>query len=837
MSASARNPARTSAHVAARIPARIRLLALGLWAAGLLVCVLIVSRTTFTTDLSAFLPQSPTREQQVLLDQLTDGVVSRLILVGIEGGDASTRAAISKDMAAQLRNDATFASIGNGEPVNAERDQRTLFDNRYLLSPAVTSQRFSTEGLHGALAETLDLLSSSAGMMVKPMLPRDPTAEIVKLVESLNASGRPRLAEGAWASRDGARALLLAQTRAHGTDTDAHADAMARLRAAFEAARSRLGPDAATSARSSKLLMTGPGVFAVQSRQLIEEEVTRLSIVSIAIIVCVLLLVYRSFTALALGLLPVLSGALAGIAAVSMGFGLIHGITLGFGTTLIGEAVDYSIYLFVQSRQAGMDNGRERSDWVRDFWPTIRLGILTSIAGFASLLFSSFPGLAQLGLYSIAGLLVAAAVTRFVLPLLLPENFRIRDVSRPGLFLLARLDGLRLLRWPLLIVVAGAVLVVWQQRDSLWNTELSSLSPVSAADIAIDGALRADMGAPDVRYMIVVDGESREAALQAAEKVTAQLDLRVARGELGGYESPTRFLPSEATQRARQASLPGADLAQRLAQASEGLPFRAGLFAPFIADIAAAKSRSLLKRSDLDDTSLALAVDSMLFQRGTRWNVVLPLKAASMHADAPTSVTGAAAVIEPANMRAALAAAGQPGAVFVDLKAESDQLYSGYLRQASLLALGGLAAICVLLLATLRSPVRVLRVLVPLAAAAITVVALLCLAGQRLTILHLIGLLLIVAVGSNYALFFSGGKSAAMTAQTLTSLVLANLTTVAGFGVLGFSEVPVLQAIGTTVGPGAILALLYSAVLATPANGGVGTSRAAPTVQNDDRRN
>jgi predicted exporter len=232
-----------------------------------------------------------------------------------------------------------------------------------------------------------------------------------------------------------------------------------------------------------------------------------------------------------------------------------------------------------------------------------------------------------------------------------------------------------------------------------------------------------------------------------------------------------------------------------------------------------------------------MAVDAMLFQRGERWNVVLPLKAGSMAGAARPASDSSGALAGTANavsagaakplaqnagiradlMRDAIRAAGQPEAVFVDLKAESDQLYSGYLRQASLLALGGLVAICLLLLFTLRSPQKVLRVLLPLAAAAITVVALLVLAGQRLTILHLIGLLLIIAVGSNYALFFSGGKAASMTAQTLTSLVLANLTTVAGFGVLGFSEVPVLQAIGTTVGPGAILALLYSAVFAAPA--------------------
>jgi predicted exporter len=54
----------------------------------------------------------------------------------------------------------------------------------------------------------------------------------------------------------------------------------------------------------------------------------------------------------------------------------------------------------------------------------------------------------------------------------------------------------------------------------------------------------------------------------------------------------------------------------------------------------------------------------------------------------------------------------------------------------------------------------------------------------------------------------AGGES-----LTLASLVIANAGTVIGFGLLSFSQVPVLVALGTTVAPGAFLALLFAAVL------------------------
>jgi predicted exporter len=779
-------------------------IAIVLWLAVMLACGIVISRSRVTTDLSAFLPRSPTAAQQLLLEQIRDGLASRLILVGIEGADASTRARQSKQIAPRLRADPAFITVDNGEPVSAERDRAFLFDHRYLLSPAVVPARFSVDGLHAALSDSIDLLASPAGLLLKSLLPRDPTGEMAQLLGQLNSGARPKMVDGAWASRDGARALMLMQTRASGSDIDAQQRAMAAIRQAFDAASG--------ASPAAKLVMTGPGVFSVSSRDTIKSQVGRLAIVGIVLIAALLLMVYRSFTALALGFLPVISGALAGIAAVSLGFGVVHGITLGFGTALIGEAVDYSIYLLLQSEQVGSD----QKNWIKRFWPTIRLGVLTSICGFASLLLSGFPGLAQLGLYSIAGLLVAATVTRFVLPHLLPSNLRLHDISAVGLVLARLVQRAAALRWAALMLVLAACAVLVLHRASLWNDKISSLSPVSQADVALDTSLRADMGAPDVRYLVVVSGASRESVLRSSEQVSTVLQTQVDQGELAGFESPSRYLPSAATQRARQSSLPAPDeLETRLAQAVRGLPLRAQLLAPFLADVAAARSQPLLQAADLEQTSMAMAVSALLIRQGDHWSALLPLTAPK------------GADINAGRIRAALSTAGAtglPDALFVDMKAESDQLYSGYLHEAILLSLGGLVAIIALLLLALRSPLRVVRIIAPLAAAVITVTAGLAVFGQQLIILHLVGLLLVVAVGSNYALFFdradhppmaeSGPMSHRISPRTLASMLFANLTTVAGFGVLSFSGVSILQALGTTVAPGVILALIYSAIFA-----------------------
>jgi predicted exporter len=115
----------------------------------------------------------------------------------------------------------------------------------------------------------------------------------------------------------------------------------------------------------------------------------------------------------------------------------------------------------------------------------------------------------------------------------------------------------------------------------------------------------------------------------------------------------------------------------------------------------------------------------------------------------------------------------------------------------------------------------VFDVLAPLAAAVLVTTGVLVLGGYQLSIFHLVGLLLVVAVGSNYSLFFdrqapSGGERE----RTVVSLVFANVTTLIGFGLLAFSNVPVLHDIGVTVGVGAILALVFSAILSRRDEGG-----------------
>jgi len=783
----------------------MRRTAIAFWLLLLSIAFGVLARTTFTADLTAFLPKKPSQEQQLLVEQLRDGMVSRMILLGIEGTDLPRLAELSNRLAGKMREDSHFLSVNNGDNIHQKADQTYLFKNRYLLSPAVTKEHFSTQGLHTAFSETIDLLASSAGLLVKDMLPQDPTGEMSTLLALLQGERQPHKQRGVWFSSDGGRALLLAQTRAEGSDTDAQEAAINAIHSHFSAINKAMGQ----ASKEATLLLTGSGVFAVKARNSIAKEVALFSVISACLIVALLFFAYRSATAVLLGLVPVASGILAGIVAVSLGFGMVHAITLGFGTTMIGEAIDYAIYFFIQSGSA-----QKSAAWARTTWPTIRLGVFTSMAGFAALLFSSFPGLAQIGLYTITGLLTAVCVTRYVLPSLLPRSFIVRDLSHVGRAIQHTVFFLQKIRCFFIIIVALACALLWVQRNHLWQTELASLSPVSEVDQKLDENLRKDISAPDVRYLIVVKEKSLELALQAAEKITPKLDKLIEERQLTAYETPTHYLPSQALQRQRLASLPPkVVLQERVRQALQELPIKIETLAPFMAVLDNEKrlnesgeiSQRLLTRNSLEGTSMSMALDAMLIEKEHEVTVLIPLTAASGYS------------IDAGRLRAELLQTGVPNVYFIDLKEETDKLYQDYMQEAIILSLCGILAMGIMLGFTMRSMKGLLRVMLPLLAAIVSVTAFFATSGEGMGILHLIGLLLIIAVGSNYALFFvqAPQNGTTIAPMTLASLGFANATTIIGFGVLGFSTVPTLSAIGQTVGIGVALAIIYAAAFST----------------------
>ena len=299
------------------------------------------------------------------------GPTSRLILIGLTQNSTENLAKGSTFLASKLQDSGYFSSVQNGEKSRSHIDFEFLFTNRYLLSSSVKPERFRVPYLRQAFEERLQDLTGSLPPFLKEKIPNDPTAEFLQVLNTWTPPNSPRRLHGVWFSSDNQTALLAAETQASGFDLDTQRNIQLYIQDSISQMNTHLSLDIPI-----QVILSGTPVFAVASRAAIKQEAQWMSVIATILVIGFLYLRFRSVWLIALSILPLATGLLAGVIVVNSLYGYIHGITLAFGITLIGVAIDYPIHIF-----SHLQSQRAPSEVVRNIWPTMRLGGLHDDSG------------------------------------------------------------------------------------------------------------------------------------------------------------------------------------------------------------------------------------------------------------------------------------------------------------------------------------------------------------------------------------------------------------------------------------------------------------------------
>lgn len=723
----------------------------------------LVFKLELSFDISAFLPNDAALGHEVLVEQLRNGPGSRVLLIGLGSGDRERLSDASDALRRSLAGQAAFLSVSNGE-----------FEDSAAVPPPVADyfllQReldYSEAGLRAVLGERLQDLAFGGGSRLLELIARDPylvTLDILERLVPVTRTGE------LWFSADGS-AVLVAETRAAPTDIAAQEQALTAIRSAF---------DELPGSDSLRLDVTGVGAFSVELQNIIRAEATKRSVYASFALILVLLLVFRRPRLLLLAAVPIGMGFLAGLALIALLFDKVHGITLACGFTLLGVAVDYPMHLFSHAQTV---DGRVA---IRRIWPTLRLGVASTAIVYLGLAFSGSEGLAQLGLFTASGVLVAVLVTSYWLPLFLPGAEAGDTGGQATVPRLRFLPGL-------LVLLVVALPMQNSARDGPWDDRLASLSPVADERLAADARLRAATGVVDLRYQAVLHASSLEELLQADETANADFANAAAAGLLGGWQSVSQLLPSAATQQQRRDAIPPAEvLENRVAAIVADTPFQPNAFAPFLAAAAEAKQLPDLSPERIAATPFAAWLDAHLLRVSDRW-------VSLVHLTEP----------QPVALAAALAAAGS-GVELVDLQAESKALMRDYrLAAGKTVAVAALLVVLLLWFAQRRLGSLAWVALTVLAALGTTVTVVTSLQGG-LTVMHIVALLLVLGLGLDYALFMARAEPAAERAASRRGVFACAASTTLAFGILAASSIPVLKFLGLTVAVGSASSFLLA---------------------------
>lgn len=240
-----------------------------------------------------------------------------------------------------------------------------------------------------------------------------------------------------------------------------------------------------------KLLRTGAVFYAIDARTRAEREMHLISGISLVCIFLLHLLVFRSLRHLLLGLASIGAGLVTAAAVSLIFFDKLYLLTLVCGASVLGDAVDYSFLYFANhlaySGEGGPPPRQVRSSsplalphavsepspdtasagntW--EPWAALRRirkplvhGFLTTMLGYLALMLAPFPGLRQIALFSMVGLLGAFITLFCILPNFLAEPAHPRPHILKGIRgLMARAQSLaQSRRVPLTLAALALVL-------------------------------------------------------------------------------------------------------------------------------------------------------------------------------------------------------------------------------------------------------------------------------------------------------------------------------------------------------------------------------------------
>lgn len=752
--------------------ARLALLA---FAVGCGVWLLRLDHATkISTNVLDLMPAAEQSPELGIVRSFSQGAQARVVLVALRDPRApeTPPAAAAQAFAAALRDSPAFAEAAViGDPTADGELARKIFEHRFAwLLPTWLGARekeFAATGGRSedfprwlaarAAADLENFLARPEAAAMQDLLPRDPLLLVPSLIEKARLLGAP-------GGNAGGHALVWALARASPFVEEGQAPLFAAIDAAFARAQS--------DTPGLELRWTGVSRFAAASRARIESEIGLLNTLSLLAVLAVSALLVRGIHKL-LHLVPIVLLSIAGAWTIStLLFDRLHILVFVIGSLLSGVAIDYGFYLYMQP---SLRPDEPYGDKLRRLLKPLLASCLTTVIGFSLLLFSDLPLIRQIGVFVSAGLLCAlgAAMLYFA------------QLDRPQLEGRA-LGGLRAggNRWrglvrglavlALIIAIAGPLRLRW--RDDVRQLDLPS--PELHAN---DAALRTLFGESKDRSLYLTHGAT---LAEARQRLDVFLEKRggTAAGSVG------LLLPTEADWRAhpaRQAALASFAAEFRSALGTRG--FTPESFEPFFTGWEEARTRPAVTAYENLAADLRGALKgplALLSHTGTApfWFLTITEKSAGAAPPAPELHTIALNQLESLN-----------------------DLFTRYRWSALRLSLIGLGLVIASVF-VIYPPRRGLRIAVIPAGACFFVFGALGLAGQTLNLFHLLGAFLGVCLSHNYAIFSSENAAAGLAPPV--PVRLSALSTAASFGVLGFSRIPVIHALGMTVALIVVAALL-----------------------------
>lgn len=766
----------------------------------------LAKRRTVQSDILAMLPHL---QQDKLTERALNQVEATLadqVYIALVAKDETTAIAAAQLLMQKLETDlvatgknAALTEIRSADMQLGEALGQYYFPHRFKLLTAPQAEALATKDIGNLIEAATAQLYNAFSYANSNLLAQDPLLLFPANLLALAPSSKVRASQSILLANQGdnVAAVVMAKGQESAFNPNAQLAQMTALTLGLDAVKQSY-PDIT-------LLKAGALFHAIAATQTAKSEISILGLASLLGVIALVWLAFRSVMPLLLAIVTISSGLLLAVTLTLSVFGELHILTLVFGTSLIGIAIDYSFHFYCERLS---DTERSAQATVAYIFPTVTLAFITSALAYVGIGLAPFPGMQQVAIFCAAGLLGAYLTLILAYPLL--AGSRLPSGSRPlalaGKYLANLTQLSNRLTTPLGMGLFVLVIVVWclvGVTKLTVDDDIRHLQQSPASVTEPENKLRQLLSGGTDNQFLLVRAASEEALLQQLERVSPQLDAAIANQELGNYVSLSRYLPSH--QRQDTAYRLQGDIYQtQLEQVLTSLGLDENLKPELQAAYLAAK------------TDYITPADFFTLEAGRQ---LAPLwlapndKATAYDAEHGTD-HGAIVLLGGIKQIDALKArfANDESVQLIDKVADISAVMGHYrLLTLKLLALAlGIA----LLLFSLNFGIKKAAVVVAVPAlAALLTLATLGLTGSPLSLFHALALILVFGIGIDYSLFFASAQQHGK--AVMMAVFMSACSTLLAFGLLAFSQTQAIHYFGLTLSLGIGFTFLLSPLILT----------------------
>ncbi len=613
---------------------------------------------------------------------------------------------------------------------------------------------------------------------------------------------RGSLYRGHLLSPDRRHMLLLARPAAPGTDTTQ----ARRMAALFKNLEDELTRQSVAQDLQFALTPVGAWRAALDNENIVRQDVQRLILFATLGIVILLVLAFPRPVVGLLALVPAAAGMLAAFFLFSLLHPSISILTIGFGGAIISITVDHGIvYLLFLDRPDG-GTGRQAA---REVWSVGLLAALTTVGAFASLQFSGFSVLAQIGEFAAFGIAASFLFVHLVFPLLIPQLPPARSKKTvilhrllPALFFW----GGKYKAWAAL----GLGLLMAAFARPGFNADFRAMNTMLPQTVAAENRLADVWGDIRSRVFVMTEAGSLEQLQQRLDKLTDLLQQQVSTGALDSVFTPSMLFPGKSRAKQNLAAWKAfwnqerkGTLRSALAEVSQQWGFTPEAFRPFL---------RLVDQAEVEPVKLPEPYFDLLGIQGP--SAGGPATWFQFATLLPGPNYSAAALVEKA--------AGLSGTRVFDPAHFSvklgEYLADTFLRMAAIVGISVILLVCLFFFDWQLAGTALL----PVAFALSCTLGTLRLIGHPLDIPGLMLSIVVMGMGIDYTLYLVRGyqryRKATDPSMILiqTAVFLAAASTLIGFGTLNFARHHLLRSAGLTCVLGVGYAFLGAFLILPP---------------------